>query len=82
MLLSELKLAKLRVVGTNEALKAVKGGRALKIFVARDANKDVVEPLYKLCRKEKIPIVEVDSMRELGAACGIKIKAAAAAIIS
>lgn len=82
MPLSELRLTKSKVVGTNEALKAIKGGKALKIFVARDAEKSVVEALYKLCRKENIPIVEVDSMRELGAACEIKVKAAAAAIIS
>ena len=37
--------------------------------------------LVELCKEKAVALVEVETMHELGRACGIHVKAAAAAII-
>jgi len=78
---SELRRIKTKVVGINQTLKAVKGGKAKRVYLARDVEPRLAEPVYQLCQEKKIPVIEVNSMAELGVACGIKVKAAAAAVI-
>ncbi len=51
------------------------------VFVARDADEKVTRPVADLCRDRGVEIQGVESMRELGKWCGIKIGAATAAII-
>jgi large subunit ribosomal protein L7A len=80
-LLEELRDPNKRVVGTKETLKAVNSGLARKVFIAVDADKKISEPVRKLCLEKKIPLVEVRSKEALGKACGIKVGAAAAALL-
>lgn len=75
-----LKTAK-RTVGAKQTLKAVQGGQAKEVFVARDAEERVVRPILDLCRLNGVRITEVDSMAELGKACSIEVGAAVAAIL-
>ena len=44
-----LKTAK-RIVGAKQTLKAVQGGQAKEVFVARDADGRVVQPIVDLFR--------------------------------
>lgn len=80
-MLSKLKETKCRVVGTSEVLRAINGEKVKQVFIARDASRHLVAPLYRLCAERNIPVVEVDSMRDLGLACGIRVSAAAAALV-
>ncbi|SHH76485.1 LSU ribosomal protein L7AE [Caloranaerobacter azorensis DSM 13643] len=80
MMLSMLKDAK-KVVGTKQAKRAVINDKAKIVFVAKDADRHVVDDLIKMCEEKSIEIVYVDSMKELGSACGIELKAASAAIL-
>ena len=75
-----LKTAK-RIVGAKQTLKAVQSGQAKEVFVARDADGRVVQPIVDLCIRNGVRITEVDSMAELGKACSIEVGAAVAAII-
>lgn len=68
-------------VGLKQTRLAVEQGRAVKVFVAQDAESRLVQPLVECCLLQGVPWVEVASMRELGAACGINVGAAAAAIL-
>lgn len=68
-------------MGTRQAAKAVARGQAETVFVARDAEPHVVRDLVRLCEEKNIPIIYVDSMAELGRACGIQVAAAAAAVL-
>ncbi len=81
-MLSKLKETSSRVVGINEVFRAISGEYVKQVFIARDADRHLVVPLYRLCVEKNIPVVEVDSMRELGLACGIRVNAAAAALVS
>jgi len=76
-----LEVAKKKTVGTRQTLKVVEKGTADLVYVANDAEKHVIKPLVRLCGDNNIPIVYVDTMEELGKACGIEVKAASAAIV-
>lgn len=81
MTLERLKAARKKTIGTKQTAKAVDKGLARAVFVARDAEEYVVRELLKACRKQAIPVVEVESMAVLGRTCGIEVGAASAAII-
>ena len=79
--LDELRKTKFRVVGTGEVIKALKMGKASGVFVAKDATQSVVEPVLKLCKENNAEVWQTLSMKELGAACGIQVGAAAVALL-
>lgn len=80
-MLSELSGTKFRVVGTGEVIKAIKAGNARAVFIAKDADQAIIEPVFKLCEEKKIKVLQAESMKDLGAACGIQIGAASAALL-
>ena len=69
------------VVGAKQLKKAVMNGAARQVFLARDADPALTEPLEALCRQEGIPYSYVRSMADLGHACHIEVGAAAAATV-
>lgn len=79
-MISQLKTGK-KVVGLKQTRKAVNGHTALCVFFAEDADPAVTDTLTALCQAQGVPCQAVPSMRELGQACGIKVGAAAAALI-
>jgi len=80
--LDRLRDAPQRAIGTNETSKAVGRGRAQVVFVARDADRRVTEPVVWAARAHGVEIVEVESMAVLGRTCGIAVGAAVAAILN
>lgn len=76
-----LRSARKKTIGSKQTLKAVERGQAKVVFIARDADAHVVDPIKLACREKKIEIVEVDSLKELGRACGIEVGCASASII-
>lgn len=77
-----VRAARHRAVGTKQALKAVNRGAAGAVYIAQDAEPRVVQALLASCRENQVPVHYVDSMAELGRACGIKVGAAAAALLT
>ncbi len=71
-----------KTIGTKETLKAVKNHKVYKVFIAKDAERHIVLPIIEACKESKIEIDEVETMVELGKACGIQVPAAAAALIN
>ncbi|MFO7263060.1 MAG: hypothetical protein A6D91_00640 [Bacillaceae bacterium G1] len=69
------------VVGVKQTAKAIEQGRAKEVFIARDAEHRVVARVIELCQEAGLPITYVETMRELGAACGIDVGASAVAVI-
>ncbi len=69
-----------KVVGTKQTIKAIENGEVQKVFIARDAEEKVIRPVVSLCEANKIELHYVESMQQLGKLCGIKVKAATAAI--
>ena len=69
-----------RVVGAKQVLRAIQAGGVQRVFIAQDADMFVTRPVFDACRAAGVEIVEVPSMKALGEACGVQVKAAAAAI--
>ena len=69
------------VVGSKQLKKALRAGRAERVFLAENADPAVTEPLEELCGELHIQITWVRTMAELGKACGIEVGAAAAAVL-
>jgi len=76
-----LQAAKEKSVGSKQTVKALKKNLAKVVYVAVNADEHVAEPVIEFCKEKKVPVVQVDSMRNLGKACGIKVECATAAII-
>jgi large subunit ribosomal protein L7A len=73
--------AKLKVIiGTKQTLKAMKNGEIIEVVVANDAERRVTEKVVNLAIELEIPLTYVDSMKDLGKACGIDVGAATVAI--
>ena len=78
-MLSKLQNAE-KIVGTKQVVRAITAGEVKTVYLATDADVFVTRRVYDLCREKKIPVVEVPSMKALGEACGVEVKAACAAI--
>ena len=70
-----------KVVGAKQAKRALNDGRARKVFLAADADPRVTEPLAQLAAEKDVPVEEVSSMKDLGAACGIAVGSAVAVLV-
>ena len=69
--------------GANEATKAIERGSAKLVLVAKDVNPpEIIMHFIPLCKEKDIPIVEVPSKEELGAAAGLSVPTGAIAIIT
>jgi large subunit ribosomal protein L7A len=79
--MERLKNARIKVVGTKQTQKAIEKGQTQVVYVARDAEERIISPIARLCEEKGLELVPVDSMAELGKACGIKVGAAAAAAL-
>ncbi len=69
------------VVGAKQLKKALLSGRARRVFLAKDADPAVTEPIARLCREARVEASWVPTMTMLGKACGIDVGAAAAATL-
>lgn len=81
MPLDQLKAASNKAIGTKQVLKAIESEEASLVFVAQDADAQMIAPLKKSCENHGIQLVMVSSKTQLGQACGIDVGAAAAAIL-
>ena len=70
-----------RVVGTKQVLRALNGGFAARVFLAKDADGFIYHRVNALCEETKTPVTMVDTMQELGKLCAVGVKTAAAAVL-
>lgn len=70
-----------KVVGAKQARRALRDGRAAKLYVAMDADPRMLQPLVQEAVNRQVPIRQVPTMKELGASCGIAVGAAVAALL-
>jgi large subunit ribosomal protein L7A len=52
------------------------------VFVAKDADLEIIQKVIQAATELQTPIYYVDSMKKLGEACDIEVGASAVAIIS
>ncbi|GLI84486.1 hypothetical protein ANABIO32_21930 [Rossellomorea marisflavi] len=69
------------IVGTKQAVKALKAGQVTEVVIAEDADPKVTANVLQTAIDLNVPYTKVDSMKKLGKSCGIDVGAAAVAII-
>jgi len=78
--LESIKSSK-KTIGIRQSMKAVENGLADVVYIAKDADEKVVRGIKELCNTNSIEIVYIDTMKQLGKACGIEVGAAVACIL-
>lgn len=79
--LEKLATAKKKIVGFKQTKKAVEKNQAKMVYLAKDSDNHIFNPLVELCQQKQVAYHLVDSMLDLGKACEIQVGAAAAAIL-
>ena len=69
------------VVGAKQLRKALQRGYASRVYLAKNADPAITEPIETLCKQYDVPFAWVPNMMELGKQCGIEVGAAAAAAV-
>ena len=69
-----------KVVGTRRLLRAIQAGEIAEAYIARDADLFIRRQVRDECDKARIPLIEVDTMKQLGEACGVEVPTASAGI--
>ena len=69
------------IAGAKQLRKAIRAGTVERVYLAKDADDRVTAPLEELCRQTGTLLTWIPSMRELGAACGIEVGTACAAML-
>ena len=70
-----------KVTGLKQSQRAVAEGKARHAFIAADAEMRLTTAFRALCEEHGVEITEVETMRELGIACGIQVGAAVAVLL-
>ena len=78
-MLEKLKSAD-KVVGTRRLLRAILAGEIDEAFIARDADLFIYRQVRDACNQSGVRMTEVDTMKQLGEACGIDVGTASAGI--
>ncbi|KNY29130.1 ribosomal L7Ae/L30e/S12e/Gadd45 family protein [Pseudobacteroides cellulosolvens] len=79
-MLESIKSSK-KTIGIRQSMKAVENGLADTVYIAKDADEKVVRSIKELCSSSDIEIVYIDTMKQLGKACGIEVGAAVACVL-
>ncbi|AMM91304.1 MULTISPECIES: 50S ribosomal protein L7ae-like protein [Bacillales] len=72
--------AKSVIIGTKQAVRALKNNLIQEVIIADDADIYLTGRVVETAKELDVPITYVDSMRMLGKACGIDVGAATVAI--
>ncbi|KRQ85882.1 Ribosome-associated protein L7Ae-like protein [Caloramator mitchellensis] len=75
------KLQGKKVVGAKQTIKTIKSGQAAIVYIAEDAEAKVTAPVIEVAKQHNVEIVFVETMKKLGALCGIDVGAATACIL-
>ena len=70
-----------RVVGAKQVKRALKDGRAARLYMAMDADPRMLQPLVQEAVNRQVPVSQVPTMKDLGAACRIAVGAAVAVLV-
>ena len=69
-----------KVIGVKQSARAIRDGRAQRVFLACDADELVLEPIRSACGS--LPVEEGYTMAQLGRACGIAVGAAVVTVLN
>lgn len=67
--------------GASRPAAPLRDGRAKKIYIARDADPRILQPLVQEAVRAGVRVEQAENMKLLGEACGIAVGAAIAAVV-
>ncbi|MGI6225490.1 MAG: ribosomal L7Ae/L30e/S12e/Gadd45 family protein [Peptococcales bacterium] len=70
-----------KVVGVKQTVKALQKNLVAVLYIAKDAESRITEPVETQAKAKGIEIIKVPSMKELGKTFGIEVGAAVAAVL-
>ena len=73
--------SKEKVIGVKQSRKAIRDGRAKRVFLACDADPAITDPVAENCQALGIPVDDADTMAQLGHACRITGGASVVAVL-
>ena len=79
--MENLKSAAKKAVGTKAVLRALTNREAACVYVASDIDTFLYQKVTRACAEVLVPVIKVESSKELGKVCGLQIGCAAAAVL-
>ena len=70
-----------KVVGVKQVRRALAKGQVKRLYLARDADPQLTQPLERQGREQGVEVAWADTMKALGRACGIAVGSAVAATL-
>ena len=70
-----------KVVGTKQVKRVLAEDGVKQVYIAEDAEKNVVNQIIQICKEQQIKEIYIESMKKLGEACNIDVNAATAALL-
>ncbi|MFD1884075.1 ribosomal L7Ae/L30e/S12e/Gadd45 family protein [Paenibacillus wenxiniae] len=68
-------------IGTKQTMRIVEQGQAEEVYIAQDAEQHLITKIVQLCEKHTVKVTYVETMKELGRACGIEVGSAMAVVL-
>lgn len=78
---ARLLKARKKTIGSKQTLKAIEKGQAKVVYIAKNAERHVIDPIMKICATKGVEVIQVENMLGLGKACGIEVGCASAAVL-
>ena len=76
----KVKQAKKTIIGTKQAVKAMKKGLVKEVYIALDVEARIIELARLTAQENNVFIHYVESKVDLGKACGLRVSASVVAI--
>lgn len=70
-----------KVIGVKQSRKAIREGRAKRVYLADDADPAITAPVVESCTAAGIPVENGHTMAQLGQACRITVGASVVAVV-
>ena len=70
-----------KVIGVKQSRKAIREGRAKRVYLACDADPAITGPVAESCRRAGIPVETAHTMAQLGHVCRITVGASVVAVL-
>jgi len=77
----ELLKGSSKAIGIKQSLKAVEADSVKMVFLAGDADEKIISGLKIICQQKNIEVFYVETMKQLGKACGIEVGASAVCLL-
>lgn len=70
-----------RVAGLKQVLRCARLSQLQKVYIARDADEEIISRVKAVCEKQGISENSVYTMHQIGSACGLEVGSACAGVL-